>query len=90
MEVKMLEEKKNKIIFELDADAQIAAPLAKELWNDSHIKAAGYNIDHPLLGKPKFVVETDGEDPRKAVTAAAKRLNKMAEKMADVASKELK
>lgn len=91
LNVKILDEKKNKLTFEIEGETHtLAAPLTKELWNDSHVKAAGYNLDHPLLGKPKVMVETDGEDPRKAVQAAAKRLAKTAEKLASTANKELK
>jgi DNA-directed RNA polymerase subunit L len=91
LNVKILEEKKNKIIFELDGDTHtVAAAMTKELWNDDKVKASGYTIDHPLLGHPQFVVETDGEEPRKAVSAAAKRLAKAAEKLSGIAAKELK
>ena len=89
--VKILEEKKHRLVFEIEGDSHtLAAALTKELWNDEHIKVSGYNVDHPLLGKPKFVVETDGADPKKAVSAALKRLGKLAEKLSDNAAKELK
>jgi DNA-directed RNA polymerase subunit L len=91
LNVNILEEKKHKLVFEIDGDTHtLAAALTKELWNDEHVKVAGYNVDHPLLGKPKFVIETDGADPKKIVSAAAKRLSKAAEKLRDAASKELK
>lgn len=91
LNVKILEEKKHRLVFEIDGDTHtLAAALTKELWNDEHTKVAGYNVDHPLLGKPKFVVETDGADPKKTVQAAAKRLSKQAEKFRDAAAKELK
>jgi len=49
--------------------------LKEELWNDSHVKAAGYNIEHPLVGVPRLVIETDGkESPKKALAGAAKRM----------------
>lgn len=91
IQVKILEEKKHRLVFELDGESHtLAAALTKELWNDEHIKVAGYNVEHPLLAKPKFVVETDGADPKKLVSAAAKRLHKMTEKLRDSAAKELK
>ncbi len=91
LNVKILDEKKNKISFEIEGDSHtLSAALTKELWNDKSVKAAGYNVDHPLLGKPTFTVETDGEDPKKVVSAAAKRLAKAAEKLSEQASKELK
>ncbi|MBN2112260.1 hypothetical protein JW707_04125, partial [Candidatus Woesearchaeota archaeon] len=48
-------------------------------WNDKHVKNAGYRIDHPLVGIPNLMVETDGADPRKTISAAVKRLAKSAE-----------
>ena len=77
MEIKVLEEKKNKLIIELKGETHtFCNALKKELWNDKHVKAAGYNIEHPLVGVPKIVVETDGKDPKKALVDAAGRLKK--------------
>lgn len=84
MDVKVLEEKKSRIVFTLDGEgATIANVLKKELWNDEHVKAAGYHIEHPLLNIPTFVLETDGADPKKTVSAAVKRLGKQLEKFRD-------
>lgn len=88
MEIKVLEEKKGRLVFEVKGETHtVCRALQKELWNDSHVKAAGYNIDHPLVGVPKFVLETDGADPRKTISAAIKRLQKTAEKFKDAAKK---
>ena len=90
LNVKILEEKKNKIQFEIEGETHtLSAALTKELWADEHVKAAGYKLEHPLLGKPTFVVETEGEDARKAVSAAVQRLVKQSEKLRDMA-KEIK
>ena len=91
LNVKILDEKKNKIQFEIEGETHtLAAALTKELWQDEHVKAAGYKLEHPLLGKPTFVVETEGEDARKAVSTAIKRLIKQSEKLKETAAKELK
>lgn len=88
MEIKILEEKKGRLVFEVKGETHtICRALQKELWNDSHVKAAGYHIDHPLVGVPKFVLETDGADPRKTVSAAIKRLQKTADKFKEAAKK---
>jgi|TARA_Y100000034_G_C6893287_1_gene411373 DNA-directed RNA polymerase subunit L len=78
MEVKILEEEKGFIKIEIiGEDHTLANALRKELWNDSHVKVAGYNIDHPLVGNPVLIVETDGkEDPKKALNSAVDRLKK--------------
>ncbi|MBI4151154.1 hypothetical protein HY492_03440 [Candidatus Woesearchaeota archaeon] len=89
LNVKILDEKKNKVTFQIEGDTHtLAGALTKELWTDSSVKAAGYHVDHPLLGKPAFTVEAD--DAKKAVSAAAKRLAKTAEKLSEQAKKELK
>ncbi len=82
MEIKIVEENKNKMIIELKGETHtFCNALKKELWNDKHVKIAGYNIAHPLVGVPKIIVETDGKEaPKKALTEAAKRLGAKAEK----------
>ena len=78
MEVKILEEEKKKIKIEIEGeDHTLANALRKELWNDSHVNIAGYNIDHPLSGSPVLIVETDGkEEAKKAILSAVTRLKK--------------
>ena len=78
MEINVLEEKKNKLIVEVRGETHtFCNALRKELWNDKHVKTAGYNIEHPLSGIPRIVVETDGDKtPRKALVDAAERLKK--------------
>ena len=82
MEVKVLEEKKNRLTIEMKGEGHaFCNALKKELWNDSHVKAAAYKVAHPLVGIPTMVVETDGkETPKKALTEAAKRLSKETDK----------
>ena len=83
MEVSIIEEKKNRLIFTIsDMSHTLCNAIRKELWNDQHIKIAGYAIDHPLIKLPRFIVETDGEDPRKTIVAAIKRLDKSFSKIA--------
>ena len=90
MELNILEEKKNKLVFEIKGEGHtLSNALRKELWNDEHVKIAAYAIEHPLIEIPKFVVETDGADPKKTLMAAAKRIQKDLEKLKSEA-KELK
>ena len=82
MEIKILEEKKNKLIIELIGETHaFCNALKKELWNDKSVKAAGYNIEHPLVANPKIIVETDGKDPKKALIDAANLLKKSFDSM---------
>jgi len=90
MEVIIIEEKKNKIVFELKGEGHtLNNALRKELWNDEHVKIAAYAIEHPLIEIPKFILETDGAEPRKVLAAAAKRLQKDVDKVKSEA-KEIK
>ncbi len=90
MELNILEEKKNKLVFEIKGEGHtLSNALRKELWNDEHVKAAAYAIEHPLIEIPKFILETDGADPKKTLLAAAKRIQKDVEKVKSEA-KELK
>ena len=92
MKLKILEEKRNRMIVEVKGETHtFCNALKKELWNDSHVKAAGYNIAHPYVGVPTIIVETDGtENPKNALTEAAKRLQKTADKFNVVFKKEVK
>lgn len=82
MEVTIVEDNKNKIVFEITGTGHtLANALRTELWTDSHVKAAAYTIEHPLIEKPHFVLETDGADPRKTLKDATKRLQKQLDKV---------
>lgn len=75
MEIKVVEESKKKLIFEIIGESHTMANLLeKELWEDKDVVAAGYHIDHPLFGVPRMIVEAP--DPRKALEKAIKRLKK--------------
>ena len=78
MEIKILEEDKDFIKIEIEGeDHTLTNALRKELWNDPHVKIAGYNIEHPLTGSPVLVVNTDNKtEAKKAVLDAAERLKK--------------
>jgi len=90
MDINVVEEKKNRLVFEIKGEGHtMSNAIRKELWNDEHVKTAAYTIDHPLIEIPRFVLETDGADPRKTLIAAAKRLQKELEKIKTEA-KELK
>jgi len=79
MELDIVEDKKNRMVFELKGETHTFCNiLRKELWNDKHVKIATYNIEHPLIGVPKIIVETDGKkSPKKALQEAVKRIEKI-------------
>lgn len=77
MELKVLEKKKNRLVFEIKgADHTLCNSLKDELWNDKDVSVAAYNIGHPMKAIPKFILETKKNDPVKTVHAAVSRLQK--------------
>ncbi len=77
MEIKVAEKTKKRIVFDLvGADHTFAGALKKELWNDKAVEISTYAVEHPLIGVPRFIVETNDKDPEKALTDAVKRLQK--------------
>ena len=77
MEIKVIEEKAGRFVFEaIGATHSTCTALKQELWKDKDIKNAGYNVSHPYVGHPKFIVETKKGDPRKVVSSALKKLVK--------------
>lgn len=84
MELEIIEKTKTKALFSLKGtNHTFCNILKKELYNDKDVKAASYAIDHPLLGVPKFIVQTSSaKTPEQALSDAAKRLIKQNEKFA--------
>lgn len=88
MEIKISEEKGNKLEFEIDESVGFLNALKKELLNDESVKVASYFVKHPLVGKPKMIIEA--ENPRKSLNGAISRLKKLNEKFAADVKKEIK
>jgi len=77
MEIKVLEQTKNKLIIELVGKTHtLANALTKELWNDKDIAVAGYNLPHPQVSNVALIIETNKGDPKKALSGAISRLKK--------------
>lgn len=88
MELTTIEETKTKLIVELVGDTHtLPNILKKELWNDKDIVISGYNLDHPLIGKPRIIVQTRKKAPRTALIDAAKRVKKNLDKFKKAFSK---
>ncbi len=91
MELTAKENKKNRLVFEVEGETQTMFNLLnKELWNDSNVKVAGYKVEHPLTGKIEFTVETSGTEAGKAVADAIKRIKKDNSKLSSSLSKLVK
>lgn len=92
MEINVIKDKKNEAIFELKGTTYtLGNSLKAELWNDDHVKAAGYSIKHPLVSSPEMLINTDGKKtPKQALIDAAQRLKKEADKFSKDFQKEIK
>lgn len=82
MEIKILDDKKNKLVIEIKGvDHTLCNILKTELWNDKHVKVAAYSIRHPQISIPQMIIETDGDvSPKNALINATQRLHKVNEK----------
>lgn len=77
MEIKVIESKTTRLVFELiDSDHTFCNALKEELKENENVTIATYNINHPLQGKPRFIIETKGEKPSEALQKAVKSLKK--------------
>ena len=77
MEINILEDKKNRLVFELKGEGHtLCNALREELWNDKNVTVTAYNIKHPLVSVPKFIIETKAKDAKKALKDAIKRIKK--------------
>jgi DNA-directed RNA polymerase subunit L len=91
MEIKIVEEEKNKLVFEIIGVSHgFCNMLKEELQKDSHVKYATYKVEHPLVNIPKFMVETDGADPKKTILSAVSKLKTFADKTKKELSASLK
>lgn len=77
MEFKVLEETKNKLVFELAGETHtFCNALKHELQQIKGVETATYRVEHPLIGIPKFHIETKNLEPRKALKEALVNLKK--------------
>ena len=77
MEINIIEDKKKRLVFELKGEGHtLCNALREELWNDKSVTISAYNISHPLVGIPTFIIETSSKNPKKALKSAITRLKK--------------
>ncbi|MEA2035906.1 MAG: RpoL/Rpb11 RNA polymerase subunit family protein [Nanoarchaeota archaeon] len=88
MEIKIVEEKGNRLEFEIDENVGFLNTLKKELLEDSDVKVATYFVKHPSVGSPKMIVEAS--DPRKALQGAVNRMKKINAKFVEDVKKEIR
>jgi DNA-directed RNA polymerase subunit L len=75
MEIKIIEDTKDRVVFEvIGADNTLSNILKEKIAEQKGVDVCSYNIEHPLVSNPKFVVEADNAG--KAITAAIDALKK--------------
>lgn len=81
MKIQILAKNEKEIEFEIEGEGHtLCNLLRKVLLEDEDVIFAGYRIEHPLVGKPKVYVRTNGKkDPFDAIIEAAKKIKNMAE-----------
>ena len=82
MELNYVKDEKDKMKLEIIGEGHtLLNPLVKELWQDSHVKNAGYFVEHALVSHPVLILETEGEMAKVALKKAAVRLGKSLEEI---------
>ncbi len=75
MELKIIEDSKSRVIFELiGTDHTLANILKERISMQKGVKICSYNVEHPLISNPKFLIEAD--NAKKAVESAIDSLKK--------------
>ncbi|MGM5483356.1 MAG: RpoL/Rpb11 RNA polymerase subunit family protein [Nanobdellota archaeon] len=75
MEIKIIEDKKSRVVFELvGADHTIANILKEKIAQQKGVSACSYNVEHPMVSNPKFFIEA--ESAKKAIETAVDELKK--------------
>ncbi|MCF7859906.1 MAG: DNA-directed RNA polymerase subunit L [Candidatus Cloacimonetes bacterium] len=89
MEITILEDKKNRFVFELQGvDHTFCNILKDNLREVKDVSIAAYNISHPLVGIPKFIVETKASlAPKAAIKTALKNMKASDKKLATLFKK---
>ena len=87
MEIKILEETKNRIKVEVkDESHTLLNALRSELWHSRDTKVAGYRLEHPLISNPILVIEAE-DKPRNVLLETINRLKKRNNEFRDLAKK---
>ena len=64
MKLRVLKQTGKRLELEVEGeDHSLLNLLTKTMLKMDHVKFAAYRIDHPLVGKPVIIIETDGETP---------------------------
>ena len=82
MHVTILKEEKDILELQFNEETHTFCNLLrKELWENADLEAASYNLKHPLIATPHFIVKMKTGKPRKAVQEALNSLKKQSKEL---------
>ncbi len=92
MELELIEKESGSMLIKIVGENHTFCNLLRaELNKDESVTSAAYNVEHPLIGSPKFYVETKkGKSPKRAFTDAAGQISKQLEDLRKQLQKDLK
>src|SRR3989344_3940461 len=77
MEIKVLENEKNRLRFEIVGGSHtLANMITKELWNEGDVTVSGYNLMHPQTQNIVILLETTKKDPKKVLLETLSSIKK--------------
>ena len=77
MELKAIEQEKGKLKVELIGETHTLCNLLRnELNENKSVEIAGYHLEHPMVSNPVLFVDTEREDPKKALSGACSSVKK--------------
>ena len=75
MKIDIIEETKTKMRFVLpEMDHTFSNILVDTLYSIQGVEIATYSIDHPLTGKPEFILKTKDISPKEDLKMAAEKI----------------
>ena len=92
MKINILNKSKNELRIEIEGEGHTFCNALQEmLLKDDLIEFTGYDIAHPLIGKPVFYIRMKNrKKPEKALVDASKNLIKNLNELSEVFNKALK
>lgn len=76
MEIKVIDNKKNVLEFEVIGEKTILNPLKYKLLENKKVASVDWRIDHPLLANPRFYLKTKEGTPKTILLKALRDLKK--------------
>ncbi|MCK4319189.1 DNA-directed RNA polymerase subunit L [Candidatus Micrarchaeota archaeon] len=88
MEIKIFEDNKNELEFEVvDWDSTIAEIIIDKLNTYKEVEFAAYKIEHPLINGPKIYIKSKLKEPKALLLKATKEISSEIENFSKLLSK---